>query len=315
MKLKAPMGKVIVKIKLTNVKDVFLTEAGDCREKPRTVEVQAVVDTGATRLCLKPSVLRKLGLPPLLLDRGEGWGEESLSHLPGVVPLQGKGGLEPLGIRATWEGARRICQTAKAARPTERARRSQRRQVCTSRERQIHKYGKRFARAGAPFGEAESPLWAEPAGASESLRRARGRGGHRSRKPCRTALSQVGNDTVILPRKNDVENRQIRKQRPEPGAHGFGLSSLESLSAFDIRNSELADDLPSAFPLVPLEVLDFVVEAKGQKLIPNPAPRRRTDDGGILKSAISNLPSSQAWRASHVERAPQRENRAAARPT
>lgn len=62
MKVKRDMGKVIVKIKLTNLKDAFLKEAGARRAKPRAVEVEALVDTGATRLYLKPSVIKKLGL-------------------------------------------------------------------------------------------------------------------------------------------------------------------------------------------------------------------------------------------------------------
>jgi predicted aspartyl protease len=56
------MGKVIVKIKLTNLKDAFLKEAGARKAKPRTLEADALVDTGATRLYLKPSVIKKLGL-------------------------------------------------------------------------------------------------------------------------------------------------------------------------------------------------------------------------------------------------------------
>jgi clan AA aspartic protease len=56
------MGKVIVKIKLTNLKDTFLKEAGARKAKPREVEVKALVDSGATRLYLKPSVIKKLGL-------------------------------------------------------------------------------------------------------------------------------------------------------------------------------------------------------------------------------------------------------------
>ncbi|HXR08274.1 MAG TPA: retropepsin-like aspartic protease, partial [Candidatus Acidoferrum sp.] len=56
------MGKVIVKIKLTNLKDAFLKTAGARRAKPREVEVEALVDTGATRLYLKPTVIKKLGL-------------------------------------------------------------------------------------------------------------------------------------------------------------------------------------------------------------------------------------------------------------
>jgi predicted aspartyl protease len=56
------MGKIIVKIKLTNLKDAFLKAAGVRKAGPRVVEVQALVDTGATRLYLKPSVIKKLGL-------------------------------------------------------------------------------------------------------------------------------------------------------------------------------------------------------------------------------------------------------------
>ena len=56
------MGKVIVKIKLTNLKDTFLKEAGVRKAKPRAVEAEALVDTGATRLYLKPSVIKQLGL-------------------------------------------------------------------------------------------------------------------------------------------------------------------------------------------------------------------------------------------------------------
>jgi predicted aspartyl protease len=56
------VGKVIVKIKLTNLKDAFLKAAGARKAKPREVEVEALVDTGATRLYLKPTVIRKLGL-------------------------------------------------------------------------------------------------------------------------------------------------------------------------------------------------------------------------------------------------------------
>ena len=56
------MGKVIVKIKLTNYPDLVLQKLRGRRAKPRVVEVEALVDTGATRLYLKPSVIKKLGL-------------------------------------------------------------------------------------------------------------------------------------------------------------------------------------------------------------------------------------------------------------
>ena len=44
------MGKVIVKIKLTNLFDLAFQKRGASKAKPRHVEVEALVDTGATRL-------------------------------------------------------------------------------------------------------------------------------------------------------------------------------------------------------------------------------------------------------------------------
>lgn len=56
------MGKVIVKIKLTNLFDLAMYTRKLSRRKPREMEVESLVDTGATRLYLKPSVIKKLGL-------------------------------------------------------------------------------------------------------------------------------------------------------------------------------------------------------------------------------------------------------------
>ena len=56
------MGKVLIKIKLTNQADLVLQDLKLLKGKPRAVEVEALVDTGATRLYLKPSVIRALGL-------------------------------------------------------------------------------------------------------------------------------------------------------------------------------------------------------------------------------------------------------------
>jgi clan AA aspartic protease len=56
------MGKVTVQMRLTNWGDLFLLNRGLSKKKPRQVEVEALVDTGATRLYLKPSVIKKLGL-------------------------------------------------------------------------------------------------------------------------------------------------------------------------------------------------------------------------------------------------------------
>ena len=78
------MGKVLVTIKLTNWSDVILVNRQVTKRKPRTVEVEALVDTGATRLYLKPSVIRKLGL--VRVDAG------AFAH-------QGNNGNEEVGAR------------------------------------------------------------------------------------------------------------------------------------------------------------------------------------------------------------------------
>ena len=56
------MGKVIISIKLTNLFDLGAQHRKLSTAKPRTVKVEALVDTGATRLYLKTSVIRALGL-------------------------------------------------------------------------------------------------------------------------------------------------------------------------------------------------------------------------------------------------------------
>jgi predicted aspartyl protease len=59
------MGKVVIKIKLTNLSDLVVQNRKLSTAKPRQAEVEALVDTGATRLYLKPSVIRALGLEKL----------------------------------------------------------------------------------------------------------------------------------------------------------------------------------------------------------------------------------------------------------
>jgi clan AA aspartic protease len=56
------MGKVIVKIKLTNHADLVVQELRLSKRKPRSLEAEALVDTGATRLYLTPDVVKALGL-------------------------------------------------------------------------------------------------------------------------------------------------------------------------------------------------------------------------------------------------------------
>lgn len=57
------MGRTMEKVKVKNYVDVFQASKGLLPEDQiRTVEVDAVVDTGATYLCLPPSVIEQLGL-------------------------------------------------------------------------------------------------------------------------------------------------------------------------------------------------------------------------------------------------------------
>lgn len=56
------MGKVIVKIKLTNYVEEQMKKLKLLQGKPRSVEAEALVDTGATRLYLQSKVIRALGL-------------------------------------------------------------------------------------------------------------------------------------------------------------------------------------------------------------------------------------------------------------
>ena len=62
MTQKKPMGKINVRVRLTNNGEWFSYDRKLSRRKPHQVEVEALVDTGATRLYLKPSVIKALGL-------------------------------------------------------------------------------------------------------------------------------------------------------------------------------------------------------------------------------------------------------------
>jgi predicted aspartyl protease len=56
------MGKVIAQLKLTNHRDLIAKSLKALRGKVHQARVEALVDSGATRLYLKPSVIRALGL-------------------------------------------------------------------------------------------------------------------------------------------------------------------------------------------------------------------------------------------------------------
>jgi predicted aspartyl protease len=56
------VGKVIVKIKLTNQGDLVAAQRKLSKAKPRATEAEALVDTGATRLYLQSHLIKALGL-------------------------------------------------------------------------------------------------------------------------------------------------------------------------------------------------------------------------------------------------------------
>jgi clan AA aspartic protease len=60
------MGAVVTKMKLVNFGDVRMANEGHLRpDQVRTLELEALVDTGAVDLVLPADVVEKLGLPEL----------------------------------------------------------------------------------------------------------------------------------------------------------------------------------------------------------------------------------------------------------
>lgn len=53
------------RIRVQNWLDAELIAVGSRKEKPRAVEIDALVDTGAVKFYLKSSVIRQLGLRPI----------------------------------------------------------------------------------------------------------------------------------------------------------------------------------------------------------------------------------------------------------
>src|ERR1043165_1798301 len=56
------MGRGTARIRVENWLDAELLAAGARKEKPRTVEADALVDTGAAKFYLRSSLIRQLGL-------------------------------------------------------------------------------------------------------------------------------------------------------------------------------------------------------------------------------------------------------------
>ena len=57
------MGRTTEKVRIQNFGDILKVLEGSISESEiRTVEVEAIADTGATYLCLPPSVIEEIGL-------------------------------------------------------------------------------------------------------------------------------------------------------------------------------------------------------------------------------------------------------------
>jgi|SRR5579884_2337468 len=89
------MGKVIARIKVENWSDTEMVAAGFRKEKPRSMETDALVDTGAVKFYLKSSVIKQLGLRPVgevksrtMSDRTE----TRKVYSPAFLEIQGRSG-------------------------------------------------------------------------------------------------------------------------------------------------------------------------------------------------------------------------------
>jgi clan AA aspartic protease len=93
------MGKVMTKITLTNSLDARFAAAGTIRPgEVRSVELDALVDTGATTLALPADVVEALGLPELT-RRKVRMADGTVTELPVVVDFF----LDILGRRTVCE--------------------------------------------------------------------------------------------------------------------------------------------------------------------------------------------------------------------
>jgi predicted aspartyl protease len=60
------MGKVKAIVRVQNYEDVLAVERGvQPQSSIRTVEIEGIVDTGASLLCLQPGMIQNLGLSPI----------------------------------------------------------------------------------------------------------------------------------------------------------------------------------------------------------------------------------------------------------
>ncbi len=89
------MGKVITMIKVVNWDDLALLAAGARKDKPRALETNAIVDTGAVKLYLKSVIIHELGLRPIGEVKSRTMSNRSESRTvfsPVALEIQGRTG-------------------------------------------------------------------------------------------------------------------------------------------------------------------------------------------------------------------------------
>lgn len=89
------MGKVIAQIKVANWFDLESVAAGTRTDKPRALETNALVDTGAVKFYLKSSIIRELGLRPVGEIQTRTMSNRSESRMvfsPVALEIQGRTG-------------------------------------------------------------------------------------------------------------------------------------------------------------------------------------------------------------------------------
>jgi len=93
--MKDEMGKVIARIKVENWFDSELVTAGVRKEKPRSFETEALVDTGAVKFYLRRSIIQQLGLHPVGETRMRTMSNRAESrtvYSPVALEIQGRTG-------------------------------------------------------------------------------------------------------------------------------------------------------------------------------------------------------------------------------
>ena len=93
--MKDTMGKVIAQIKVANWFDLESVAAGTRTDKPRALETNALVDTGAVKFYLKSSIIRELGLRPVGEIQTRTMSNRSESRMvfsPVALEIQGRTG-------------------------------------------------------------------------------------------------------------------------------------------------------------------------------------------------------------------------------